>query len=168
MSKKTKIIIISILLLIFIIVIAIIAINKTKPVEEETTEIDHNYAINETKDTTEDNEEEINLEENKTVYISDKEITHLERLTPEQYTDKESFYSKLHNRVKEDETSDKKVVTEEISDISTKYQVYVHVTFSDGSDETYVVSYDATSMHSFLRCVSLEEWNSIQNGENAG
>lgn len=167
MSKKTKIIIISILLLIFIIVIAIIAIIKTKPVEEETTETDHNYAINETRDTTED-EEELNLEENKTVYISDKEITHLERLTPEQYTDKESFYSKLHNRVKEDETSDKKAVTEEISDISTKYQVYVHVTFSDGSDETYVVSYDATSMHSFLRCVSLEEWNSIQNGENAG
>ena len=47
-------------------------------------------------------------------------------------------------------------------------EIYVSVTFSDDTTNTYVLGYDCTDMHSFLRCVSQEEWDAIMSGENLG
>lgn len=165
MSKKAKIILISILLLIFIIAIVIIAVFKNKP-KEDNINTEHKYAVNETK-TTEDTEESTEEKKNVTT-VEGKEIINLNNLTAEQYADRNSMYKKLHNRVSQDETDTKKAVKEEISDMSTEYRVYVSVTFSDDTTNTYVLGYDCTDMHSFLRCVSQEEWDAIMSGENLG
>ena len=165
MTKKKKIILISILLSIFLIVIIIIAVTR-KTKEEPKAEIDPNYAINETLDTEE--EEETTEAEVESIIINDKEITHLERLTPEQHAAKAEMYDKLHSRISQDETDSKKVVTEEISESTTKYDVFVSVTFSDGTVETYVVGYDATQSHSFLRCTDLEEYEYYNSDANCG
>ena len=167
MSTKKKIIIISILLSIFLVIMIIIAVTR-KPTEEETNpEFNPNYAINETKDPIDEEEyEEVKEEQN--IYINGREITNLERLTPEQNAAKSQLYSKLHNRVALDETEDRKVVKEEISEASTKFDVFVNVTFSDGSTQIYVIGYDATSMHEYLRCITLEEYNLYNSDENCG
>lgn len=166
MTKKKKIIMLSIILSIFLIVMIIIAVTR-KPKDDPKLEVDPNYAINETRYTKE--EEEIATEaEVESIIINGKEITHLERLTPEQHAAKSEMYDKLHNRVLQDETKNKKVVTEEISESTTKYDVFVSVTFSDGTVETYVVGYDATDSHSFLRCTDLEEYEYYNSDANCG
>src|SRR5574344_809920 len=93
MSKKSKIILITVLLSVFAILMIVIVITR-KPKEDTSVDIDPNYAINETRDT----EEEEESTEIKTEEINNREISHLERLTPEQYAAKSEFYATLHNR----------------------------------------------------------------------
>lgn len=164
MSKKTKIILVTILLSVFFVVMLVIALTR-KPVNDPVEEFDPNYAINETREPTEEIEESTEVE---SININGREITHLERLSPEQYAAKSQLYSLLHNRVALDETDDRIVITEEISEASNEYDVFVSVSFSDGTTQTYVVGYDATSMHAYLRCVTLEEYEYYNSDANYG
>lgn len=173
MDKRSKIILISVILSLFIIVIAVIAvrqINANKPVEEPTGPDNHQYAINETKDPTDDNDEdEDEVITNVVTRVGDKEVSHLERLTTQQNAAKVDMYSKLDACIRNEEQSEgKTAVYEEISEASNEYQTYVIVTFDDNSSTTYVVTFDATRTHQYLRCVTLEDWESIQAGDNAG
>lgn len=170
MDNKKKIIILSVILLIFLIAIIVIAIFHTRQKVDETEPTsEHNYATNEVKDQEDETEPEESTEvSEKSLSIGDVEITHIERLTNEQSADKQSMISKLNGRTSVDEKEHGKILTEEILDSSTEYQVYIEVTYEDGEKISYVCNYDATSMHSFLRCVSLDEWNYYQSGENAG
>lgn len=175
MSQKTKIILLSVILSVFVIAIVCIAIFHKRPVEDEPSTSEHNYAYNEVKDredikdpVEEENPEETEVITEKMIQIGDINIYHAERLTNEQAADKSSMISKLHGRVASDEESYGKISSEEILETSNMYQVYVETTFEDGTKKTYVCSYDATKMHSFLRCVSLEEWEYYESGANAG
>lgn len=174
MSKKSKIICISVILSLFIIVmvvITIIQINANKVVDESVSSNEHNYAINETKDDTDIDNDDENEEETTNIVtrVDDREVSHLERLTTEQNAAKVDMYTKLDACIKNEEEAEGKIALyEEISESSNEYQTYVVVTFDDDSTTTYVVTFDATRSHQYLRCVTLEEWEMIQSGENAG
>lgn len=165
MSKKAKIILITVLLSLFLVIMIIIAVIKTAP-NNEADNFNPNYAVNDTKESTDD--EDVPEEEIKNIYINDREITHLERLTPEQYAAKSQMYTLLHNKVASDETDTKKVVTEEITESSNKFDVFIYVTFSDNTSQVYVISYDATSLHKYLRCMTLEEYEYYNSDANCG
>lgn len=168
MSTKTKIILLSVILSIFVVAIIVIAVIKTKPAVDEPQDTEHNYAVNEVKDREDETEPEETQVEEKNLTIGNIELTHVERLTPEQSADKSSMLSKLHNRASYDEETHGKIVSEEIMSNSLEYRVYIQTTFEDGSTQIYVCNYDPTNLHSFLRCVSLEEWEYYESGENAG
>lgn len=169
MSKKSRIILVSLILCTFCIVMGVVIYINTRPVEtEETDPTKHNYAVNETKDIEDEDDEIEEPTITDTVVIDKKVISHLDRLTPEQYAAKTDFYDKLHDRVKQDETENKTVVTEEISEATNEFDVFVYVTFSDGTSATYVCGYDPTMHHSFLRCSSLEEYEYYNSEENCG
>lgn len=169
MTKKQKIIVISVILSIFVIVMIIIAVfqykQNIKILEEPTTQ--GQFVEQEVKDLTVEETTEVSTE-NVELRIGDKTVTHLERLTHEQSADKSALFAKVASRAGKDSDVHGKIVTEEILDSSYKYRVFVDVTFEDGEKITYVCGYDATNMHKFLRCVSLEEWEAEQNGANAG
>lgn len=167
MSRKPIIIALIVIFSIFIIGITVIFIQKHKSDEIEEPEQEHHYAINETKDRDELEEESIETEI-ETIVVNDTVISYLERLTPEQHVLKNDMISLLNKRVTEDEFDHGDAISANISENSTKYQVYVDVQFSDGESQIYVVNYDATSSHKFLRCVTLEEWEYYNSGENAG
>ena len=168
MSKKARIILLSILLSVFVITLILIAIFRPKPEEETPVEQEHNYAYNETHEQEEEPTEEPTPVENKILTINDVNINHIERLTPEQSADKTAMVTKLDNRTKYDVEDHGKVISEEIADITDESHVYIDVSYADGAKLRYICTYDPKSMHSFLRCVSIEEWESIQNGDNAG
>ncbi len=170
MTNKTKIILLVSILVIFGIIMTIIIVNKPKEDIEETEE--HNYAVNEVKEQTyeypELEEETETIIEEQTLSIMDIQYEHLERLTPEQNADKNSMMTKLKQRYSNDEKKNNKVTNVEVLATSTKFRTDLECTFEDGSTEIYVCNYDPTCMHSYLRCVSLQEWDSIEAGDNAG
>ena len=170
MTKKQKIIVISVMLSIFVIAMIIIAVfqykKNTDILEEPTTQ--SQFAEQEVKDsTTEETTEDVSTE-NVELRLGDQTVTHLERLTSEQGADKSAMFAKVASRASKDSDKHGKIVAEDILDSSFEYRVFVEVTFEDGEKITYVCGYDATNMHKFLRCVSLEEWEAEQNGANAG
>lgn len=168
MSKKARIILLSILLSVFVITIGLIIIFAPKPEEQKPEDVEHNYAYNETHEQEEEPIEEETPVENKILIVNTVTINHTERLTREQSADKDSMFKKLNNRTKYDLETHGSIVSEEIAEISDDSHVYIDVSYSDGAKLRYICTYDPKSMHSFLRCVSIEEWESIQNGDNAG
>ena len=176
MTNKTKIIIVSIILVVFIIIFGIIIYihfsNKDIDIDET---FEHNYAVNDTYDPNEDVDlsefeelDETDPYRNDIVMINDVPVNHVERLTDNQSKKRQSMVSKLYERTNVDEETHGTPNSIEVLDSSTKFQVYLQVTFEDNEQIIYVCSYDDTNLHQFLRCVSLDEWNEIQRGDNAG
>lgn len=165
MDNKKKIIILSVILSIFLIAIIVIAIFHTRQkVDEIEPTSEHNYATNDVKDREDETEPEESTEvSEKNLSIDGVEITHLERLTHEQSTDRQTMLTRLKNRTAVDEEEHGKIISEEILDSSTEYKVYIEVLFEDNKKIEYVCFYDPTSLHSFLRCGSVEDYERMES-----
>ena len=161
MSKKTIIIVLSAILSIFVItMIVVIAAKKSNtPIKEDVTE--HKYAVNKTEDaTTQEQSTTENTQQLNTKY------NNMDKLNKEQSADEETFIDLVYNYSKKEATKDLDYV--EVSASSNEEQVYATLYYKDGNTDQVVVLYDMYSKHSFMSCMSVEEWNSIQNGDNAG
>lgn len=181
MNTKTKIIIISVMLLTFFIAITIILLVKNNNKVEDNESTPH-YATNATEETTETpngayvNEEgnivmENGVERVNEYSINDVTYTNLNELTDEQYQNKSQMTIIVKNFINNYyEDTGKLVTSAEVMDITNKddTNVYLKLNFNDDTDEEVVVLYDSMTNHRYLRCVTVEYWNSILAGENAG
>lgn len=172
MSLKKKIIIVSIMLTIFFITIFSIMIikHKQKLEQEKITEDTHKYAVNEVtyQNDTELEEDSESVVTEKEINLGDNTITHAERLTYEQAADKMNMIDYINKCANDDKKDHGKIVSEEISDQSLPYRVFVNITFEDGYTAVYVCNYDYTKLHSFLNCITYDEWIDIESGANVG
>ena len=164
MKRQTKIIIaLSIILLIFVIIISIIIFNKLKPIEEEpnddfSSDIWAENIVDPDWDAT---EEEISEEDKVSLTIGDSIYEDLEKMTKEQYADRENYVRLIKNYCS---TS---IKTIEIID-SNEELIFVKATYSNDESEELVVTYDPYVTHGFMRCVSREYYEYIESGANAG
>jgi len=165
MSKKARRIAIAVILSVFLIAILAIIIrtkmsDKVKQ-EQQTTE--QGYAVNDVEKKTEEDTTEVEV---KKELINDREITNFEKLTPEQNVVRTKMTHLLLEGIKDAEGQHGKAKTAEIVS-SEEYLVNIDVTFADDTKESYVVTY-SPSMHNFLRCVTKEYHEFIEQGGNAG
>lgn len=165
MSKKARIIAIAVILSVFLIaIIAVVVRTKMadKVKEQQTTE-QGGYAVNDVEKKTEEETTEVEV---KKELIDDREITNFERLSPEQSVVRSKMNGLIIDGIKDNESKHGKAKTIEIVS-SEDYLVNVDVTFADNAKESYVVTY-SPSMHNFLRCVTKEYHEFIEQGGNAG
>lgn len=167
---KNKKIIIALLAIfaIFAIVLGIIVYKRFSPNNNDKIDTPNQpqYAVNDIKtdEDTEDTGEE--SQESQTYILDNITISNINKLTPEQNADKLDMFNYVQTCAKSENRGD--IVSEEILDNSTEFDIYIRATFADNTSADYVCLYDPTSQHSFLRCIPADEWTAIQSGVNAG
>lgn len=113
---------------------------------------------------------ENNTEENKkliTVEVNGTTYTDLEKLSAEQRA-VQNQYIKLLSRCIQQTSTGIKAKTANIKNIEPNNDVIVTVTYENGTTKDFIVTYDATKYHRFLRCVPMEEHEHIMSGADSG
>lgn len=157
--KKSHIILLVSILAIFAISMIAIIINKNKNIEE-TDPAYHNYATQTTATpTTESVNETYEIEKGGYNY------EHVERLTFAQQAVRVKLDQLIANDFIEEYHLGDTIVNVTISELSTEDIVYVNFTFKDKDgiefQDTAVVIYDTYSQNTFVRCLSINDYNAI-------
>ena len=150
MDKRKVIIGLCCMLLIFGIIITIIIVKHTKqkPVEKDP---EKHYAVNITATPT-----PIVTITEAPILVQDHTIYNTNKLSDEQRVVQSNFKQLLSKRISQDNLDIEKI---EILDYQEQENIFVEVTEKDATKRTYVVIYDSSMYHNFLRCVTLDEYN---------
>lgn len=163
MSRKVKIIIaLVVLLLAFLITMVVIIINKTNKdstIVDDDFSDDQQWAINTTDPNWNSSEE--STEETETLIVAQVSYNNLEKLSNEQYADRESYMNLVDNY------ATKPIKSVDIIDSNDEI-LYIRANYTDETTEELVVLFDPYTTHGFMRCVERSYYEYIQSGENAG
>jgi len=164
MSRKVKIIIaLVVLLLAFLITMVVIVINKTNKdntIVDDDFSDDQQWAVNTTDPNWNASEEET-TEETETLIVAQVSYNDLEKLSSEQYANRDRYMTLVDNY------ATKPIKSVDIID-SNDEVLYIVANYKDETTEELVVLFDPYKTHGFMRCVSREYYEYIQSGENAG
>ena len=162
MSRKNIIIVAIIMVIIFLITIVGIIVSRSNNTKDKLDNKESTYATNEVASTS----TAVMTEVDDTIVMSNITYNNVNYLTKAQYTDRSNLIQLVSNYADVDA---KKVVSKvDLSESSTDEQTYATIFYADNTSESLVILYDNYTTHSFMSCMSLEEWQSIQNGDNAG
>lgn len=161
MTKKQIILLVSMLVIFVGAMIGIFIFRNMSASTEETTVDEHAYADNGTFTTTVET-----VEETYEVQSQGYVYNHTELLSDEQNATRTRMNELVYyDFVKVDHPNDT-VVSAEILDSSNDEQVYIQFEFVDPDGvtvtDTAVVLYDMYVTHDFMRCVSLEYYESLE------
>lgn len=177
MSKKTLIIIISIILLVFLgILIGILIYRKNHPIET-TNNTKYEYANNDIYNDTpiEDailattSDSQPSLKRSNELTYDNIEYTNCDLLTDHQYEKRDQFFSLVDGYVKNyREIKDQTIKSINILDSSntSDTNIYATIIYENDSTEDIIITYDDQYNYRYLRCVSLDYWNSIHAEDN--
>ena len=161
MTKKQIILLVSMLVVFVGAIIGITLYRNIPASTEETTLTEHAYADNGTFTTT----AEV-IEETYEVQNQGYAYNHIELLNDEQNATRTRMNELVYyDFVKVDHPNDT-VVSAEVLDSSNDEQIFIEFTFTDPDGvtitDTAVVLYDMYVTHDFMRCVSLEYYESLE------
>ena len=162
MSKKKMYIILAVILSVFIIamiVITVIKLRNNNDTAESSSISENYYAKNDVKDKSSVAEEIV-----KQKTVDNVVYNNFDKLNVEQRAAKDGLIKLVKSAVKTNESTHGDAIQAEILDKSNNYYAFVNVTFLDDYSEEYVLIYDDINTHSYLNCVTLALYESI-NGK---
>lgn len=161
MKKRQIIIGISLVLILVIFIVILVIIFNKKASTETTNDVENHYAVNSVKDSS-------NIEETTIMTVDGIVYDNINYLTYEQLADKEDMINLLKSKTSDDAIIHGNVINIDILEKSKIETIFTEVTYEDNSKIQYVLTYDNDITHSFMRCVSLDEYEYYMSGANLG